>query len=278
MEPIKAAVERLKANRTGGSERIDRRVSRLPSAQYGSVGGRAADSVAPINEFWLDPNYLESRRIIAHDGADPRSKSFDMLRTQILQTMDAKGWQILAVTSPTPGCGKTFTAVNLALSIARQPERSVLLVDMDLRQPQVANCLGIQPGEGLISVLEGYAAVPDVICQAQVGSFPFLVLPSGGSAAGSAEWMASKAMGAVLHDFRRDYRSRIVILDMPPVLSSDDVIAVLPQIDCLLLVAAAGITTPAEIQDCGKHLQSADVVRVVVNKTSEPSAQTYGNY
>jgi MinD-like ATPase involved in chromosome partitioning or flagellar assembly len=132
----------------------------------------------------------------------------------------------------------------------------------------------MQPGEGLISVLEGYATVPDVIYKAQIGNFPLLVLPSV-SAAGSAEWMASRAMSAVLQDFRRDYRSRIVILDMPPVLSSDDVIAILPQIDCVLLVAAAGISTPDEIQDCGKHLQSADVVRVVVNKTSEPS-KAYG--
>ena len=68
---------------------------------------------------------------MSHDIVDARSKSFDMLRTQVLQSMDLKSWQLLAVTSPTAACGKTTISVNLALSIARQPHRSVLLVDMD---------------------------------------------------------------------------------------------------------------------------------------------------
>ena len=67
-----------------------------------------------------------------------------MLRTQILQSMDMKAWQFLGITSATEGCGKSVVAVNLALSIARQPERSVLLVDLDLQKPQVANYLGLK--------------------------------------------------------------------------------------------------------------------------------------
>jgi Mrp family chromosome partitioning ATPase len=77
--------------------------------------------------------------------------------------MDRKGWQLLAVTSPSPGCGKTFTAVNLALSICRLPERSALLVDLDLQRPRVADCLGIDSGDGVTEVLQGRAALPDVI-------------------------------------------------------------------------------------------------------------------
>ena len=68
---------------------------------------------------------------------------YDMLRTQVLQEMDKKSWQFLAVTSPTAACGKTVTACNLAMSIARLPERSVLLVDLDLRKPMVAEYLGV---------------------------------------------------------------------------------------------------------------------------------------
>ena len=91
---------------------------------------------------------LESRRIISYDVADQRSKSFDMLRTQILQSMHQNKWQVLAITSPTAGCGKTLTAINLALSVARQPECSALLVDMDLQKPQVARRLGIPMRDG----------------------------------------------------------------------------------------------------------------------------------
>src|SRR5690242_9058468 len=88
----------------------------------------------PDVEVGLGP--LEAKRIIAHDPGDPRTRSFDLLRTQTLQAMTANGWRLLAVTSPTAGCGKTFTAINLALSIARQPDSSVLLMDMDLQKPQ----------------------------------------------------------------------------------------------------------------------------------------------
>src|SRR5215203_1301488 len=97
---------------------------------------------------------LEEMRVIAHDPADPRSIAFDLLRTQVLQAMEVNGWRIVAITSPTAGCGKTFTAMNLAMSVARQPGSSVLLVDMDLRKPQIAQRLGIQPTTGLRALLE----------------------------------------------------------------------------------------------------------------------------
>src|SRR5215510_13360723 len=103
----------------------------------------AGSVLSRIRPIALNAARLESRRIISYDVADQRAKSFDVLRTQILQEMDRKHWQVLAVTSPTAGCGKTLTAINLAISIARQPERAALLVDMDLRKPQVARRLGI---------------------------------------------------------------------------------------------------------------------------------------
>jgi MinD superfamily P-loop ATPase len=78
-------------------------------------------------------------------------------------------------------------------------------------------------------------------------------------------------MSTLLQAIKRDFKSRIVILDMPPMLTSDDVIAILPQIDCVLLVAAAGASTVSEIKDCSKHLQAAEVVRLVLNKSSEPA-------
>jgi Mrp family chromosome partitioning ATPase len=278
MEPIKAAVERLKANRFSDSAKRDQ--FNAAGRQSIPIVGRPARAEGHGEEFVLNGPHLESRRIVGHDSADPRSKAFDMLRTQVLQAMDRKAWQIIAVTSPTAGCGKTFVALNLALSVARQPERSSLLVDMDLKRPQVASCLGIGKGPGLTDVLAGQAALSDVIDQVVVGSVRCAVLRSGeGSIEDSSEWTASRAMTGVLEDLRRDYRSRIVLLDLPPILSSDDVLTILPQIDCVLLVAGAGITTPAQIEDCGKHLHSAEVVRVVLNKAPDSTTKYYsGDY
>jgi protein-tyrosine kinase len=271
MEPIRKAIERLKSKR---SVEFDLTQYRRPDARKAvPVVGRAARDF-PENEIALNPRHLEAHRIVAHDTADPRSMPFDMLRTQVLQATDRKKWQIIGVTSPTPGCGKTFTAVNLALSIARQPERSALLADMDLMRPSLARCLGLKSRSGLINVLEEQIALDDAIEQVSVGNCRCAVLQTGHAVSDSAGWMASRAMTDLFDEFRRNHRSRLVLLDLPPILSTDDVITILPQIDCVLLVVAAGITTPAQIEDCGRHLQSADIVRVVLNKAPE-SSMTY---
>ena len=111
------------------------------------------------------PAHLERSRVVAHGASSEHGRYYDMLRTQVLQEMDKKSWQFLAVTSPTAGCGKSVTACNLAMSIARLPERSVLLVDLDLRKPMVANYLGIESNGGVLSVLEGRATFMRPSCK-----------------------------------------------------------------------------------------------------------------
>src|SRR5262249_35725436 len=117
---------------------------------------------------------------------------YDMLRTQVLQEMDKKSWQFLAVTSPTAGCGKTVTACNLAMSIARLPERQVLLVDLDLRRPMVANYLGLRNSTGIVDVLEGQQSLSSSVVQCHIGPSSLFVLPGTASTSGSSEWMASQ--------------------------------------------------------------------------------------
>jgi hypothetical protein len=275
MEHIRQAVERARASAGANSEQGPIMDPALPRQYPGlKTGGlNPHDTQSGVSE--LDPVYLESMRIIAHDVRDPRSKPFDILRTQVLRSMDQKNWQFLAITSPTPGCGKSLIAINLALSIARQPDRSVLLVDMDLQRPQLASNLGLQCNKGLLSVLEGRTTLSDSIIETRINKNQVLVLPCETSTTHSSEWMASREISGVLRDIRKEYKSRIVILDMPPVLPSDDVISILPQLDCLLLVATVGVSTVSDIEKCNRHLQSAEVVRVVLNKVSEPANQYY---
>jgi Mrp family chromosome partitioning ATPase len=274
MEPIRQAVERAKATGVAPPEPQGRPISarQVPPP---SLGDARPDPSLRIKEVQLDRKNLENYRLIAHNAADPRASSFDMLRTQVLQSMDQRNWQFLAVTSPTAGCGKTVTSINLALSIARQPERAVFLVDLDLHRPQVASCLGIKCQNGLLSVLDGRSGLPDAMVQARIDSYQFLVLPTEGPILGSSELLASRAMSSLLQTIKRDFKTYTVILDMPPMLTGDDVIALLPQLDCVLLVAAVGTSTLSELKQCSKHLQSAEVVRVVLNKTPD-STVGYG--
>jgi protein-tyrosine kinase len=244
--------------------------------------GAASDmrtSVADTNikSVQLSPAYLETTRVVAH-GIGPQGRYYDMLRTQVLQEMDDNGWQFLAVTSATAGCGKSVTACNLALSIARLTERAVLLVDMDMQKPKVAEYLGIEENSGLLSVLENEAGLADVLVEASLGRNKMLVLPGEVCRSGSSEWMASQSMTSLLQILKREFRSRTIIFDMPPVLLGDDVISVLPQMDAVLLVAGVGQTSASELKECQKHLKTTPVVRVVVNRVLEIGDSYYGYY
>lgn len=230
---------------------------------------------AETRQIELDRAYLESKRIIAHDVGDPRSRSFDILRTQILHTMEKRAWQFLAVTSPTPGCGKTLTALNLAMSIARQPDKSVLLVDLDLQKPSVASTLGLRSDQGLLSVLAGKTSLSSAMLEVCINKYRLTVLPTETPTQNSSEWLSCRPMTLMLQDIKKNYRSSIVIFDLPPILPSDDVISILPHMDGVLFVAAIGTSTLSEIKQCNKHLETSQVIRIVVNKAPETTSKYY---
>ena len=151
----------------------------------------------------------------------------------------------------------------------------MLLVDLDLRKPQVARRLGIGCETGLVGVLERQSSLPAAMVRARIGRHELLVLPAETTTPDSSEWMASRALREVLDTIKRDFRPWTVVLDLPPMLLGDDVLAVLPVVDCALLVTAVGTTTVAEVEECNRYLQSTNVVRVVVNKVPDWNNRYY---
>jgi Mrp family chromosome partitioning ATPase len=277
MEKIKQAVERAKGAR---ATRVDvapapSQVAAIPlpaaALNENQSGARRPDG----RVIELDARHLEAHRLISWNVGDPRTRSFDMLRTQVLQSLDARGWRSIAVTSPTPACGKTVTAINLAFSIARQEDRSALLVDLDLQRPQVAGYLGIQSQKGLISVLQGRTNLTDSILETRVRGYSCSVLPAETASLHSSEIVGSRAMRATLHEIKMSSPNRVTIFDMPPTLSGDEVISVIPQIDCVLLVTAVGVSTVQEVVECSRLLQATEVVRIVLNKSSASTPVEY---
>jgi protein-tyrosine kinase len=284
MENIRQAIERAKARRRIGSRQGQSGRDDLPRpSEFASAPGHEFGAPPPyepatsLRAIKLKNAVLQSNRIIAHGANNPFSRPFDMLRTQILQAMDAKGHKILAVTSPTPSCGKTVTSLNLALSIARQPERSVLLVDLDLRKPRVASYLGLEFTNDVQTMLEGQSNLSETIIQAHINNQQLKILPTAPRSELS-ELLASRAMTTMFEEFRREYASETIIVDLPPILSSDDFISILPHVDCVLLVVAVGTSKLSDIEESKKHLQTAEIVRIVVNKAPESSAPYYGYY
>jgi protein-tyrosine kinase len=272
MESIRQAVERAKAR--AAVHPSEPKLKKPPrEASHAFVPGLEE---AALREVELDPDHLRSRRIVAHQGKDIHSRPFDMLRTEVRSSMDRNGWKVLAVTSPTPGCGKTLVAVNLALSMARQSDRHVCLVDLDLRKPQVAATLGLKHSHGVLDILEGRAAMEHCRALVRAGGTQLEVIPTLPSSDPS-DLVSSPGMKMFLEDLSGHGGSRIVILDLPPLLAGHDVLSILPQVDCVLLVGAVGTSKVSEIEDCNKYLQATNVVRFVLNKAPE-SSTAYAYY
>src|SRR5580698_4895470 len=113
--------------------------------------------------FSPSPAVLEANRIVNPASADPAAAAFRMLRTQVLQRMDANGWRSLAVFSPGAQDGKTTTAINLAASLANDRRHTVILVDFDFKRPTLAARFGLSPEFGSDDALAHGAGIEDCL-------------------------------------------------------------------------------------------------------------------
>lgn len=220
----------------------------------------------------LRPEHLERNRIVAYNKNSNMGGAFDLLRTQVLKIMEENGWRTLAITSPTPEAGKTVLAINLAMSIAHHTTKTALLVDFDLRRPKVGEYLGLPMDKSLNELLADEADLQDVLVNPTLPRF--VVLPTREPIPLSTEVLSSPAVSHLIADLRERYNSRIVIFDLPPLLSSDDVINVLPKFDCVLLVVANGLNSKKEIEESLHHLGTANLIGTVLNK-AEPENRSY---
>lgn len=215
----------------------------------------------------LDPKHLEQNRIISFSKSDARTVSFDRLRTQVLRTMRDYGWRTLAVTSPTASCGKTTVAINLALSIAHQTEQTVVLADFDLRDPQMADYLGLPESVSLVDYLNGNAPLSDVFVNPGIPRLT--LLPNHKAILNAAETLMTKKMSDLVSDIRNRYESRLVIFDLPALLTTDDALAFLPLVDCVLLVVAGGQSSKLEVKESMRLIQNTELLGTVLNKADE---------
>jgi Mrp family chromosome partitioning ATPase len=200
---------------------------------------------------------------VAFDSG-PEAACFDVLRTNILRQMRANGWKRLAITSPTPGCGKTTTSLNLGFSLGRLHDLHTLVIEADLRRPAMRSCLRLKPKHMFATFMSGEAAAQDHLAAYGKG---LAFGTNFGPLRNSAELLASQGVGEKLAELDRLYAADLTIFDMTPMLVSDDTIAFLHNVDCTLLVAAAGVTTTAQIDRCERALaEQTNVLGVVLNK------------
>ncbi len=221
----------------------------------------------------LDAEHLDRHRVVSHQKTHPATWAFDVLRTQVLQKMDENGWRTLAITSPSVESGKTVVSVNLAMSIAKQTSRTALLVDFDLRRPSVSRTLGLSRSLSLNDVLTGRVDVSQALVNPGVERF--VVLPTNHPVEEAAEVLSSGKVAALIDDLRQRYSDRVVIFDLPPILVADDVMAVLPRIDCVLMVVGSGASTQTEIEEASDRLSKSNLLGVVLNRDESPAQNAY---
>ncbi len=259
MERIKQAVKKARSQRPNETSRLFRQ--NAPSVPD-EIHAKLEYSQTRVVE--LQANQLEKNRIFAINRHDPTSVNFDLLRTQILQKMDENNWRTIAITSPTPAVGKTVIAINLAISIVQQTNRTAMLVDFDLRQARIGNYLGIPMEKSLNDLLEGDVNLSEMLVNPGIPRL--VILPAKNAVSNPSETLSSLKISNLVSEIRDRYESRIIIFDLPSLLHSDDAIAICPKIDCILMVVASGMSTKREIEDSLRHLSKANLIGTVFNK------------
>jgi len=214
----------------------------------------------------LTDETMRTQRLITGFEGGAFVDAFRMLRTQVVKQCRQNGWNVLGVTSPTPHEGKTLTAVNLSLALAMDLAHTVLLVDADMHRPAVHQTFGMDSCPGLTEHLFDEVPLEQLLIHPGIGRFVFL--PGGRVIANSAEALASPRMAVLVEELKHRYPARLLVFDLPPLLSRADVLGFVPHIDALLLVVEEGRTASTDVQRAMGLLKgSVPVLGGVLNKS-----------
>ncbi|MEY4906559.1 MAG: hypothetical protein RL260_277 [Pseudomonadota bacterium] len=184
---------------------------------------------------------------------------------------------LIQVVSAMPGEGKTFFAINLAMSIAMEVDLSVLLVDADVLRPSVLARCGIEPARGLMDVLQSPSIeLHDVMLRTNVAKLS--ILPAGTANAQSTELLASGAMESLLDELASKFSDRIVVFDAPPLIPTTESRVLASRVGQVVMVVEAGKTTHAQVAQAYAAVEQCPVVLSVLNRARGNSGEAYGYY
>jgi protein-tyrosine kinase len=258
MERIQAAIQKAKALRGDGPP-----AARPAVARPGRPAPGPGPAWAELPAFTPDPEQMERRRVVVLGGPVPARSVFEILRTKVARAMRQNGWTSLGITSPTDACGKTMVSLNLAFSLANQPDLRLVLVDLDLRHPSVGRDLGVTRPQSMASVLQGTRPAAENFVRYGDN---FAIGTNAQAIRNSAELLMSPSTVQGVAAIRAAFNPDIVVYDLPPMLLSDDAMAFLPHLDCVLLVAGAGRSRIDEVDKCEQDLaEHTNVLGVLLN-------------
>jgi receptor protein-tyrosine kinase len=208
---------------------------------------------------------------------------FRLIKRPLLKNIDGKGSvaveraNLIMVTSSLPGEGKTFVAVNLAISIAMELDKTVLLVDADVSRPSVLSRLGLESSRGLLDVLTVHnLSMPEVLLRTNIDKLS--ILPAGTPNGRATELLASESMNDLLDELAARYADRVIVFDTPPLLLSTESRVLATHMGQVVLVVEAEQTTHDTVKHALTAIEACPVVLPMLNKTAQSDAAFYYGY
>lgn len=206
--------------------------------------------------------HLDARLVTAASTDAAVAEQYRALRTRILNADPMSPVNVVLLTSPGRGEGKTLTAGNLGLAMAQEWQRRICIVDADLRRPQMHRLFGLPDGPGVCDVLTGRATLEEALVTLE--EHQITILPAGNVPAHPAELLGTTAMRRMMETLRSQFDR--VVVDAPAAAPLADVSILTPLVDRVLLVIRAGVTTKPEIHDAVSSIDSAKLLGFVLNE------------
>ncbi|MEM0929025.1 MAG: hypothetical protein AAGI89_07020 [Pseudomonadota bacterium] len=222
-------------------------------------------NIAALPSSDADFDRFESRFGITPGTASPFNSAIRIVRTRLLQALKDVNGQVIGITSPRARSGKTVTAIHIARACARRPEQTVVLADFNLQRPLISGYLGAHEFRSGMGYFRGEGPVERYLTKANHGNLLlFLVDRSTGQ---SAELLSSARVGDALNTFRSVAKDTVIILNLPSILGSDDVMTILPLLDGVVLVTAAGEATFSEVEEASNLIPKEKLLFSILNKS-----------
>ena len=250
-------------------------------ASISSPGNAKGPTVAPVS-FELNLLKLAMDGFVTPDI--PRSRladEFRIIKRPLISNASGKrvtpikNGNLIMVTSSMPGEGKTFSAVNLAMSIAMELDQTVLLVDADVARPAIPRTLGLPSGKGLLDILQSKSFDLDNAC-IRTNIEKLTILTSGTPHARATELLASDAMDRLLGDITARYPDRIVIFDSPPLLVTTEARELATHMGQIVFVVQAESTLQADVKKALAMIESCPIKMIVLNQARTAAQGGYG--
>ncbi len=208
---------------------------------------------------------LARNRVIGAGASSEVYSAYNRLRTQIIQRLQENAWNTVAITSPSRASGNTLTAINLAISIAREFNYTVLLVELDLVNPSFREILGFTQQQGIVDHLLRDVPISEILLNPGIDRL--VVIPAGSPVTNSSELLSSPKMIRLVEELKIRYERRIILFDLPSVLTNGDAMAFSPLVDCALLVVEEGETRVSDVRRALDYLRSTNILGVVLNRS-----------